>query len=282
MTAEISASLLQRGFCVVRDFMPADLVRAFDSDYGAGSQSGNQAYSLGLPGADSMARLRPLLERLVASLRTGAFRPNRVGGGVFFAIGNGIDFGWHQDHESFFVNQTHRHYLNVYLPVRKPDPARSNLSIVPADNFAAAAPELWAKLEGRGAATVREEGTRRFISDDWRGGEIGALDFALDEIAETPELAAGDALLLRGDLFHRTQDASTDRVALSVRVSGDTHTVTRSHFKTSCEVKDWFLTQNAPMYEAIDSVFRDADELPLRDLLERAFALRTAAATESA
>ncbi len=272
---DVAEALLRRGFCVLPGFLSSDLRAAFEADYDAGSSSQNNAYSLGLPSAQSLARLRPQLEELVAAFGGSAeFRPNRIGGGVFFAIRNGIDFGWHQDHESFFVNQTHRHYLNAYIAVRKPERARSNLCLVPADRFAAAAPELWSKLEWGGAATYREAAGRRFISDDWRGGEVGDLDFPIEDIAETPELDAGDALLMRGDLFHRTQDTDTDRVALSVRVAGDTHTVSRSHFLTSCDVKAWFLAQNAPMYEAIDAVFRETETLALSDLLERAYRLR--------
>lgn len=271
----LTGKLATRGFAVVRGFMPSDLVETFARDHRSGAASANKAYSLGLPGAEAMDQLRPLIERQIAIFQANpGFSPTRIGGGVFFAVGNGINFGWHQDHESYFIHQTHRHYLNVYIPVVKPERAKSNLSIVPADNFAEAMPTLWARLEGRGAATFRQEGDRLSISDDWAGGLIGEPVTHLDNIAETPTLDAGDALLMRGDLFHRTQDTDTPRVALSVRVSDDTHTVTRAHFAQTCETKDWFLQQNAPMYDAIRAVFARHESLPLQDLLREAFALR--------
>ena len=45
----------------------------------------------------------------------------------------------------------------------------------------------------------------------------GAARFAnvrMEELAVTPHLAAGDLLLMRGDIVHRTQDTDTARVAL--------------------------------------------------------------------
>ena len=275
-TLEGSAqNLVLRGFHVQRNFVSSELVAAFAGDYDDGLTAANQVYSLGLPAAENLARLRPRIEALIKALSSSSFRPTRIGGGVFFATGNGINFGWHQDHESYFINQTHRNYLNVYIPVVKPKAAKSNLTIVPVDNFAEAVPELWSRLEGGGASTFRQQGGRRWISDDCAGGVIGELDFDLDDLAETPELRAGDALLMRGDLFHRTQDNDTNRVALSVRVSGDQHTVTREHFECTCETKNWFLQQNAPMYDAVRTVFERHESLPLHALLEQVFALRT-------
>jgi hypothetical protein len=37
----------------------------------------------------------------------------------------------------------------------------------------------------------------------------------IDEIAETPDLVAGDLIVARGDVLHKTQDADTIRAALS-------------------------------------------------------------------
>ena len=268
-------NILERGFHVHRNFAPADLVAAFAEDHARGVASANQAYHLGLPDPDNLAQLRPLIQALIDELGAdNRFGPTRIGGGVFFAVRDGINFGWHQDHESYFIHQTHRNYLNVYIPILKPDRERSNLSVVPADNFSKAAPDLWQALEGRGASTFRQEGGRLWISDDCSGGSVGELDFHLDTIAETPELGPGDALLLRGDLFHRTQDNATNRVALSVRVSDDSHLVTRAHFEQTCDVKAHFLARNAPTYEAIAAVFAQHEALPLHELFAQAFALR--------
>ena len=44
---------------------------------------------------------------------------NLINRSAYFATEKGINFGWHQDHESYFVNQTHQHYLNIYIPIKK-------------------------------------------------------------------------------------------------------------------------------------------------------------------
>ena len=52
-----------------------------------------------------------------------------------------------------------------------------------------------------------------------------------DEIAQTPHLREGDALLFRMDLFHQTQDTETERVALSLRMVDNELPCTRANFE---------------------------------------------------
>jgi hypothetical protein len=54
------------------------------------------------------------------------------------------------------------------------------------------------------------------------------LSCDFDEIGDTPQLEAGDLLLLRGDVFHKTQDTDTDRIAISFRMVNSKTIVRRS------------------------------------------------------
>jgi ectoine hydroxylase-related dioxygenase (phytanoyl-CoA dioxygenase family) len=224
-------------------------------------------YTLGVVAPELLAQLEPAIRAVMAEFaRPGEFEPTRIEGAVFFATEGGIDFKWHQDHESFFVNQSHRNYVNFWAPVIKPDRSKSNLSVIPADNFRQRRPDLWDRLEWGGAASaVWRDGTT-IISDDFRGGLHGTLDFRLEELAETPELDAGDVLLMRGDLFHQTQDADTTRVAVSVRVSDGRHTVTRAHFETTCPMKDWYRSRDPKTYDAIAAAFATRESMTLDEL----------------
>ena len=145
----------------------------------------------------------------------GAWAPTTVQGGVYFAVNGGgvvgggsTDFPFHMDHDSVFLPQSHRNNVNLYIYVTKPDPARSGLTLVPASAIRAALPDLWPRLEFGGAKMfgVTPAG-RPAIRDDCTGGpsEFHVLPVHLETLAQTPRLRAGDALLFRMDLFHRTQ-----------------------------------------------------------------------------
>ena len=83
----------------------------------------------------------------------------------------------------------------------------------PLDRFRDRAPKAQSSLEWGGGSTAQIEGGRIIISYDHAGGVRAMLDFELEELCETPKLATGDSLLLRGDIFHRTQD-NVQRVQL--------------------------------------------------------------------
>ena len=262
--------IMTRGFAVQRCFVPtAELERAIE-DYRHFNPFGQQVYTAGLAGPQVMShfrqRIQPILDEFGSS---DDFAPNFISAGVYFAIEKGINLDWHQDHDSYYVNQTHRHYLNVYIPILKPDRSKTNLSIVPADRFRARAPEIWNKLEWRGASVAKIRDGATIISDDQHGGILGRLDFLLDEVAETPELAAGDALLLRGDLFHKTQDANTQRVAISIRAFNTSVRVTREHFETSCPAKDKFVRSDQHRYDRIVRALERKPSMRLVKLLKR-------------
>ena len=80
--------------------------------------------------------------------------PRVLNHGFYFAAmseDGGRPYGWHQDYESYYLYQTHRNYVNLYIPVIKPDVARSNLQVVSALQMSKHCPELWRRLEWHGA-----------------------------------------------------------------------------------------------------------------------------------
>ncbi len=266
-----AAQLGRRGFTVIPRFLDAQTVQGFAENYREGGTLDNKMYSLGLADATKIEAIKPAIRDLMDEIRAGSgININFIGGGAYFATEKGIDFSWHQDHESFFMHQTHHNYLNLYIPVIKPVKHKTNLSIVPADNFARRSPGVWAKLEDGGASSAVFRQGHTTITNDCQGGIHGTLDYDIEELSETPELAAGDALLLRGDIFHRTQDTETSRVALSIRMFDDAQTVTREHFEKSCPTKNAFMQRNAPMYDRIRKVFEEHETLTFRQLMTHA------------
>ena len=271
---DIASNLTNRGFHIIRQYLDDEEITNFQKDYAGNEAIDNNAYALGKVSPEVLCRIEKKLSKLLESVKTQhVFAPNHLGGGAYFATENGIDFGWHQDHESLFIQQTHHDYLNIYIPIVKPNLTQSNLSVIPIDSWKAAAPAAWKLLEWQGASSVRLENGKTHISNDHSGGERVRLNFPIDEISETPHLNEGDALLLRGDMFHKTQDTRTSRVALSIRAWNKRRTVTREHFLETCDVKNAFKEKNSLMYGALASVFKIHRQLTINELLVKSNAL---------
>ena len=124
--------------------------------------------------------------------------------------------GFHTDHQIFYFLQQFYNYLNFWIPIIKPDINKSGITIIPFDKLAELMPSHVEKIINSGATRYITDGnTTKFINDGT--GEETILPRNINEIAVSPELSAGDVLLMRGDLIHMGQDTDTDRVAVSLR-----------------------------------------------------------------
>jgi hypothetical protein len=257
-----------RGAVVVPGFLDAPLLEALRGDYGSRRQLANRNLGLKEVSAALAERVRDRLLAVARHVRASTgIRADLLTGGQYFAIELGVDEPWHQDHESYFLYQQHYHYLNFWIPIFKPEPSRSNLAFVPHDALAARAPALHARLRGGGATRALPDGTRSVILSDDRGGRT-PLDFALDELAVIPALHAGDLLLLRGDVLHRTQDATTARVSVSFRMIDSTSPVSRRRLTSGSAKKLGMMLKNPWPYGRALHCFRRAgrDEVAVREL----------------
>ncbi|MHB2017859.1 MAG: hypothetical protein ACYCW6_12995, partial [Candidatus Xenobia bacterium] len=175
--------------------------------------------------------------------------------GSYVAIEKGRPEGWqdwHQDALTWYLQQDNHHYLNVYVPIVKPDRQKSNMYVVPFDRLEAHADaSLLSRLRGGGGRRARgEAGGRTVLLDDQDGG-YDVLSCNLMDLAVIPELAAGDLLLMRGDLFHRTQDVDTDRVAVSFRLARASTQISRRRLAHLCLSKLVTLTARGGILTAI-------------------------------
>ncbi len=211
-----------RGFVVIPGFLSSEEIQYFCDDFERQPlDAGNRNYRLTAMSPDANARLTQRATDVIAAVgRQTVLQVDLPRGGSYFATGarRGINFSWHQDHESFFELQNHYDYLNFYIPIVKPRQDKSNLSIVPFDVLERQAPATFRRVVRSGATRfVRMGRWQLVVCDDT--GTVHRVRGDLSEMAHTPQLAAGDLLLLRGDVIHRTQDTETERVALSFRAS---------------------------------------------------------------
>jgi hypothetical protein len=247
--------LATRGFVVVPGFLDTADLEILRQDFAAQALNLNRNLKTKPVAAGALARIRPKLDAAAAQVRAGGVvRVDTLTDGSYFATGLGVNEMWHQDHESYFLYQEHFHYLNFWIPIEKPDPERTNLCVLPFDALAARHPG--AALVGNGAAHIATGGGRSTIYLDDRGGSV-ALDFDVSEIAVVPAVAAGDLVLLRGDVFHRTQDASTRRVAVSFRMINSASIVRKQRYFEGGSVKRWMLLRNPFVYAKAIQYFNE-------------------------
>ena len=269
--AELNLKPLEtRGFVVIPGFLSPAEVEYFRGDFDSRKTEENKNYNLKNASSAANNRFALRVNEVLARVRADTtLRVDAPQGASYFATGasTGINFPWHQDHESFFVLQNHFDYLNFYVPIVKPDPAKSNLSVVPFDVLERESPRLYQALFRGGATRFPRIGNRRLaVCDDT--GWCHVIERDLELIAETPQLTAGDLLLLRGDVVHRTQDTLTERVAMSFRVSNDSTVIKRSRLAAGGMHKALMMANNPGPYQRMFLAFDKAhrDEVPLHEL----------------
>src|SRR5262249_21748473 len=91
-------------------------------------------------------------------------------------------------------------------------------TLLPWNRLRECSSEIYQLLVAKGAiACSRKVGSTSVLRRDF--GTKVKVDFDIETIAESPELAEGDLLMFRGDVLHRTQDRETDRLAVSFRMA---------------------------------------------------------------
>lgn len=147
-------------------------------------------------------------------------------------ISPGGVLNWHLDHYSYYLGGDHTNYLICYLPVKKPDVQNCNVAVVPYDTLKKMDPNTYSKTQHRGALRFRcvESDTKpwfemRFPNEVIEVGQWYAIDdyypspgwkmtINLENEMVVPKLAEKDLLIMRADVIHRTQNATTDRISI--------------------------------------------------------------------
>ena len=245
-----------RGFVVVRSFLSEAEVEACREDFATreiNAENRNYNLSATTGRADEIVRERVKQALSEVSARTDLAVDLPLAG-CYFATARGVSFAWHQDHESFYAIQNHYDYLNFYIPIVKPRPDKSNLSIIPFDALEREYPEAHRLLVKNGAARFNHVEGRILVFRD-EPGTTHWVEGDLDHLAHTPELAAGDLLLIRGDVIHRTQDTETERVSLSFRATSAATIVERRRLTEGGLPKAWMMMNDARTYERMFMAF---------------------------
>jgi ectoine hydroxylase-related dioxygenase (phytanoyl-CoA dioxygenase family) len=280
--------LESKGYVVVPSFLTSAEIDVFRDDYDTAAKPGQPSRDRSATAKDAIdvpykvrhpsTQARQVIDGKLAAVAKSVKHATGIRvnahsagpfGSLYFTTDGDIGLGWHQDSASYYAYQNHYDYLNFYIPIVKPARAKSNLSVVPFDALGARSPVLCQAIRGRGATRfVIKRGTT-VVHDNDRGLRHAALPYALDELAVTPELDAGDLLLLRGDVIHRTQDTDTYRVALSLRMMNSRTRIRRSELVRGGLIKTVLMNQLRNEFQVLFDCFDAAgrDEMTLGKLV---------------
>jgi hypothetical protein len=165
-----------------------------------------------------------------------------------------INLDWHQDHSTFFLLQEHYKLLKFYITIFKTDVNQSGLSII---NF-----KTLEEYDSIGARKLINNGATRFepfdnctkvLNDNT--GEEWILNVNLDKIKVSPALSAGDLLVCRGDIIHRTQDNHTHRIAIVLHSVDGNIIIDIKNTIPDNESKKYIFESNKEEVEAIKNIF---------------------------
>lgn len=247
-----------RGFVIIRNFLRPEEVDILVKDYyESKTRAQNANYPITYTGPDVFPLLREKIMKY--SRAVGKVTSTHVDadqGGVYFSVKKGINFPWHQDHESFYTNQNHIDYLNFYMIIIKDKAEEANLNIVPFDKLKARSPEYHKKLVGRGAVSYIVKNGETHIQSDEPGEKVGILPYDIGSLAETPQLNVGDLLLLRGDSIHSTQASDSARVALSIRMVNSQNRINLKKMVNGNKFKMVMLMNNRQTFNKIFNAFK--------------------------
>ncbi len=229
-----------RGYLLIRGFLSPEEIERLSKDFELARVGDNSNYHVRRLSPEMRGLVAPKCQSLAAEIRQdSSVAADTINDAIYFATftekrtltsptSGRQKFPWHQDHESFWLWQDNRNYLNFYIPVVKPVLEKSNLGLMPFDRIRDRNPELADKLVGLGASRVLKTWRGWVVRDDNRDRNLGKLGFDPSDIEEIPHLAPGDLLLMRGDLIHCTQDADTRRIAISIRMINSKAWISRS------------------------------------------------------
>lgn len=219
-------NLTTDGYLVIRQFLSSSEIREYSSMYrvvasqkegGFVFKKNNPEALLGLPCFSISHKIDDVVDLIN---RNTNFNLNYRRQTAAFFDTTITSLLWHQDDDTDHHPGILCDSVNFWMPIIKPEPTKSGISIVPPLVLKQNYPSVYKRIIGRGdlAFFVRENG-KTDVLNRISHEHIFTLDCNIETMAYSPTLFPGDLFLFRGDIPHRTQDHDTSRVAIGIRCS---------------------------------------------------------------
>ena len=249
------AQLDTKGYVVIPQFLAQWEVELLYNDYQNQGRSDNQNYSFKRVSESIKPLIHKKIKELLVSINEQTtLDVNLIIPGADYLNNKLVNFPWHQDHESFYSLQQNSNYLNFYIPIFKEYSDKSGLKIVPFDNIEKYIPEYLDKIKSNGATRYVTAGETTLVINDETGEEY-TIPLNINSISISPDLLAGDLLVLRGDMIHRTQDTTTGRISVSFRATQGSALISKERMFSGCATKQGYIKKNPRQYEGFLKTF---------------------------
>lgn len=247
-----------KGFAVIENFLSDQEIEFLINNY-SNRTNNNNNYNAPLSSPAAGTHIAPKIKNILQLInQQTVLRPDFLIPTGIFLNTQFINFDWHQDHESFYLWQHHYDSINFYIPLIKPDRNQTGLSVLPMNALLNLIPNSIDYIVGKGAKTFKIFDTRTNVIDDVTGTET-FWNFNINDLAIHPELSAGDLLMLRGDVIHKTQDSNTKRLAISFRCFNSRAVISKEQLiHDASDKKKKFIKNNPLPYQLRLALF---DEL---------------------
>jgi hypothetical protein len=168
-----------------------------------------------------------------------------------------IDYdSWHTDCTPFYMWQDYYNSINCWIPIIKPNPDQSGIDIIPHDILSQQYPDIYKnKIKGIGAQQLFAQDDGTTILKDNNNGTSTVLPFNVNQFSITPTLNVGDLLIMRHDIFHKTQDTIDYRLAIAIRCFSSKTILTRDKFLNSCDYKRNSIKNHPNLYSFLTKKF---------------------------
>lgn len=261
-----------KGFVVIPKFLSFDEVQELLESYQTVKkqsifQNKNPGYKL-LSGDPSLTLKNKALTLLDAITKSTNIKVDLFQTQLTYIDTDLVKFNvWHQDHDCFYQTQDLYNFVNFWIPIKKPDINDLNLELIPHNELQDRVPDFFTSMVlGQGQLTFYP--SRSFtIVENHATHQKTFLNFNLDQLRETPCVNAGDLVLYRGDVIHRTENSlNGHRVALNLRAVYSNTVVYKDKFLQGGIFKQQFIDNYPNGYAGIKEKFDQVDQFLLSEL----------------
>lgn len=263
-----------KGFLVIREFLTQDEVQEFINLYYEAKARKEASTIKNKNASVSFSPTPSFVKDKINNLLTEIAKATNLTVNFVFPRSTYFDneyvqFGWHQDHDTQYMWQDSYNFLNCWIPLIKPDTNKSGLTVVPYDKILPLiSDKAKERLIGHSAKIFFNKDGQTVMRDDSVGDSM-LLEANIEHFEETPAMTAGDLLLLRGDLIHKTQDTTTSRVSVSIRSCNADHLLSKEVFYTQCPKKKLTVENDVVGYKLFHDRFSVNDFVPVRDMFKK-------------
>src|SRR5579862_2953683 len=187
--------LKTKGYLIIRNVFSAEQLKVQQKAYYESPRTNTKLYGSRAVHPDILSQFMPRLTKCLQDIRARAgIKVSRFSDGIYFATKK-TQLSWHIDYQVFYIFQNCYDSVNFWMPIKKANPKRSGLSVIPLDQLEKNDPAIFRGTLGNGAAGIFDGNV---VVYENQGEEIETkMTCSPDEIAFTPDLNAGDVFVVR-------------------------------------------------------------------------------------